>query len=543
MKKCSPKNEELKNVEALIKSQVVGKWFVKVPRTGTVSIILIIYRNHPKKSNLKCMSYQIFIRLVIARVPQFLVQILVKKKDHQVKNFVLFGKISNCWQDLDQNKNFKTMFKFFKNTLISFNSSTISLKKYLRFKTNKELLKCGDIEANPGPMDTGSTGKIITYNVRGIKEYSKLKRILNLCAKVLKSNPLTVINLQETHLDNNDRDRIKLLWRGGFNLSPGTNRSRGCMTLWSSTWNELEVSSDNQGRLCSTTLRKNGFTVSFINIYGPNDHNIQFFDGVFNEAVRLKDKYDDVVFICGDFNLVIDAASDSVSRSQSAQEIVSSELVGENMSALQMFDCYRAFTKVGGYTWNRGICYSRLDMIYASELLDHKIVDAKIDWSFDNSDHAMLEITYLIPNLRKKGPGLPRVDPSILERDHLKTEVMTRLTEQINQIPDSWNADNKWEFIKVSLRSIMWEIAGREKKVISIELESIKTQLNLLKVNKADLIKDGLLTGGLEIDIDNAIKSFEMQLEKNLTLEKVKNLLLEQRLNGSTKARSQINIF
>jgi hypothetical protein len=59
------------------------------------------------------------------------------------------------------------------------------------------LLMAGDVESNPGPDNskkvTNGTGKqnlmeVITFNCRGLKDYKKLKRILNTCANIINKN-------------------------------------------------------------------------------------------------------------------------------------------------------------------------------------------------------------------------------------------------------------------------------------------------------------------------------------------------------------------
>ena len=229
--------------------------------------------------------------------------------------------------------------------------------------------------------------------------------------------------------------------------------------------------------------------------------------------IEIKEKYDTLIFLCGDFNLVSDPKTDSIHRSQTAQECIVSNLVNENVRALQMIDCYRAMESKGGYTWNRGKCYSRLDMIFATDIIEHKIKETKVDWSFDNSDHALLEVIYTLPNSRKKGPGLPKVDATILVNEHIRIEVEQRLEESISQVPESWNPAEKWEFIKMSIRSVMWEIIAREKKVENIEVEALKAQVNSLKNNKATLSSDGKLTNVMEVQIEEDMRGLEEQLE------------------------------
>ena len=189
---------------------------------------------------------------------------------------VFIWKYTLRWHDCQNNKNNNKSCNFLYNFQI-----TKVTQKNLKAKSKRELLKCGDIESNPGPEAAGE-----------IKEYSKLKRVLNLCAKKVKSTRFTIVNLQETHLDKEDLNRVELLWRGGFSLSPGTNKSRGCITLWGSAWDEVESLTDNQGRISCSTLRNNTTTISIINIYAPNDHSVQFYEEVFTIVINVKEKYE-----------------------------------------------------------------------------------------------------------------------------------------------------------------------------------------------------------------------------------------------------------
>jgi len=197
------KNEDHNNVEALKKSTVVGKGFVKVPRRPTVSIvnktafyltiisilIIIISRNFGEERNAAT-----------------LVKIHQNLGEKSFSNKRCLGNFENRWQyfrfknvNRTEERKVTILFKFF------FKSKLKITKKKIRGK-NLLLIKCGDIELNPGPdiplqtNKTDSKGKILTYNVRGLKDYNKLKRILNSCSKLISLNRNTVINLQETHL-------------------------------------------------------------------------------------------------------------------------------------------------------------------------------------------------------------------------------------------------------------------------------------------------------------------------------------------------------
>lgn len=90
-----------------------------------------------------------------------------------------------------------------------------------QFKFDK-LLESGDIESNPGPKYHIVSVK--SYNVRGLKNKLKLKRVLNTCHKEISQNNGSIIFLQETHLEENDRVTLDMMWRHSYVSSPGTNR-------------------------------------------------------------------------------------------------------------------------------------------------------------------------------------------------------------------------------------------------------------------------------------------------------------------------------
>ena len=75
---------------------------------------------------------------------------------------------------------------------------------------------------------------------------------------------------------------------------------------------------------------------------------------------------------------------------------------------------------MGGFTWVRDKCGSRLDMIFSTKCDFVKLKSSCIDWTFDNSDHAMVYTELEIVEITKRGPGLPRVDASILDRSDVK---------------------------------------------------------------------------------------------------------------------------
>ena len=524
MKNRSLENEVSRNVGSSKKSTVVGKGFVNVSSRQSVSIVP------------KCFIFIVFFTILNSCLSTFTGKTgYASVSSEKYQNLGKYnkvcssdlGKFKSSWQYYySENVNKNKTKKFLEINNLVYYKSRLKYKrskKRKRSKTNWRLILSGDIELNPGPPGRGHneqndvTGKILTYNVRGMKEYAKAKRIFNTCAKIVRENRNAFINLQETHLDTSDLRRVEALWRGGFNLSPGTNRQRGCITLWDLSWDVIDKQSDNQGRFSATTLKKGECVITIMNVYAPNDHELDYFNKIFEKLIELRDKYDSIILLAGDFNLIIEEGLDSLNRNSSRQEIITVEYLKDSARALQLFDCYRNQFMTGGYTWNRGKCYSRLDMVFASDVLEQNIVSADIDWAFDQSDHAKLEIVFRLPGIRARGPGLPRINVELLEKEHIMVELENRLGELIVGCQPGWDPHMKWEFVKMGIRSIMWEIASREKKIENQETKALNEQINALKDGKAILSQKGELTSDIENQLNLDLTELEDQLKTYLS--------------------------
>jgi len=378
------------------------------------------------------------------------------------------------------------------------------------------IILSGDVETNPGPVRDARKGEerlvIKSYNIRGLKDFFKLKRTLNKCAGNIKANSNTVYNLQESHLEMVDKNKVNLMWRGNFSLSPGGNKSRGCLTLYDSSWEVLNEVVDSNGRYTIVTLKKAMGTFTIVNLYAPNENSLEFFEDVFTQSIRIKDNYDSDLIISGDFNLVINKEADSIERLQTSNEKIVSDFVSGSMAALGLKDCYRHVNQVRGYTWSRGNCLSRLDMIFASSTMVSHIDYCNIDWAFEKSDHALLECAFKYKSARVRGPGLPKLDTEIIKNQSCILHIKSRLREALEEIPTDWNPHKVWEYIKVMLRSFAWEEAGIQKITKNKEEEALASQINRLQSNKSILASRGRLDECLVID--QCIKELEESLKE-----------------------------
>jgi len=125
--------------------------------------------------------------------------------------------------------------------------------------------------------------------------------------------------------------------------------------------------------------------------------------------------YPDSLFIlAGDFNLVM-SNTDAVNRGSSQAELQVRTFLKRNLDRLDLIDAHRIKHQIGGFTWKRGLCMSRLDMVFMTKDLSSKILNTEIDWTFDDSDHGALSVTLAAPDTLERGLGLTTVDSSVLD--------------------------------------------------------------------------------------------------------------------------------
>jgi len=295
MKKCSNSINQECNKGEVFEYSVVTETFVRVEGAGSVSV---------KKQECILNSKNYIFKFVVKAKK------VISKHARQTHKFpqklVIFkaamcGEKTKLRQYLQNNKLvFKTNRKPKKNTItLKCLEKTTSETKYeirksvitkdksfgKRFcqsifqerhiethNSAYKILLSGDVELNPGPDrdreadKNGESGisssrnasndlEVITYNCRGLKEYRKLKRVLNSSANIIKCKPLSIIFLQETHLDCNASKKINIMWRGNYALSPGEGGSRGCITLFEDRWQVDEKYESGDGRMILIAMR------------------------------------------------------------------------------------------------------------------------------------------------------------------------------------------------------------------------------------------------------------------------------------------------
>jgi exonuclease III len=319
----------------------------------------------------------------------------------------------------------------------------------------------------------------MTYNCNGLGDPKKLKRLL------LKVNVLVnkgcIVFLQETHIV--DTKYLEMIWKHGFLSNCVKTNSAGVIILYNKQYDLVHKYADHEGRQLIAVLGNDERKFIVVNAYFPNDHKqgVTFAEQMYTKVLEVQAEYPDHITLCaGDMNVCL-SSNDSLNRIGSQNENLLSDVIRNNNKVAQLSDAYRSVHAEEGYTWKRGIIYSRLDYIFVSNSIVSKISGASIDWAFESSDHASVKIDFTFEEEPVRGPGIVKVNTKILDDPAVVLQIGTAIEEMMSQTDDSWNPHARLEFLKVAIRSVFSLKVSEMRKVVNEEIRETEEELNQME--------------------------------------------------------------
>ena len=258
---------------------------------------------------------------------------------------------------------------------------------------------------------------IISLNVNGLSESSKHDGLL----QWLHSLPVSVdvVSLQETHCVSDVECHS---WfsssRLSFVLSPGTSRSGGCIILYRPVLQLVNSWCEVPGRslLCEFLFYDAIFRV--LCLYAPNRNPAP--DNFFNSISDAVDPSIPTV-LCGDLNTVFDHTLDRFGSSCDDTSRESTSALTRLFGSCCVVDVWRYLhPNPTSFTWNRsdGQPASCIDLVgcpypWVSAASSCDIVPCSF------SDHCAVLFSFSIPDVIPPGPGLWKLNVSILQDANL----------------------------------------------------------------------------------------------------------------------------
>ena len=289
---------------------------------------------------------------------------------------------------------------------------------------------------------------ILTLNVNGLRDNAKRAGFLR-WLRALPSVP-DVVCLQETHCTSLAEGQTWFL-SSGFecSVSPGTARSAGCIVLFRPPLSLEASRTDSDGRFLRLDFSFRTIRLRVACIYAPNRNPER--DNFFAQVTDNLDPGTPTI-LAGDFNTVFNRSLDRCGSVVVDTSRESSAALARLFKEVCCEDIWRYLhPSSSGFTWSRadGSLSSRIDLIgcpfaWVPSVSACDIVPCPF------SDHCALAFSVSVPDVIPHGPGLWKLNVSILEE-----------REYFDIISDFWA---QWKHRKAVYSSLAkWWEDGKSK--------------------------------------------------------------------------------
>ena len=378
-----------------------------------------------------------------------------------------------------------------------------------------------NVEKNPGEKSAKPDLEVVTYNCNGLANQTKLKRVLLKSAEVV--NRGGIVFLQETHVV--DTGYVEILWKHKFLSNCVRTNSAGVMILYGSKYELVKHNECKEGRSIVAAIKSQEISLILVNAYFPNDH-VQgklFAEKLYDKLWEMQNELPEFLTILGgDFNTCI-SDSDFLNRNRTSNELILAEVIKKSNKETRIYDAFRMTHSEDGFTWKRGNTYSRLDYLFVSEVMIPKITEAKIDWAFDKSDHAAVIIKFKVLDEPVKGPGIIKVNVTVLEDPVIAKEVEVEIKEMMSQSLTHWDPHTRLEFLKTVIRSVMATKSAEVKNELRETIKERSEALNYIEGLKVKLVKNEQIDTDRKAERQNILDSTLASLREQIN--KLRNTL------------------
>ena len=254
---------------------------------------------------------------------------------------------------------------------------------------------------------------VVSINCNGLRDQQKRSGFLQWLRGL--SCSVDVVCVQEAHCISSVECESWFRSSGFLSVvSPGSNKSCGCLVLFRPVLSLVHSWTDDDGRFlqCEFCLRDKSFRV--VSLYAPNRNPArdQFFDFVSSSVDPSVP-----TLLCGDFNVVFDRALDRVGSSSSDSSRESTAALVRLFDSCCVIDTWRYLHPSSHcFTWSRsdGSMSSRIDFVgcpfvWVASVSSCDIVPCPF------SDHCAVLFSVSVPDVVPPGPGLWKLNVSVLE--------------------------------------------------------------------------------------------------------------------------------
>lgn len=295
----------------------------------------------------------------------------------------------------------------------------------------------------------GLNNKILTYNVNGIRDYDKRKRVFN----HLHHLDANIIFLQETHSDKKTEKLWKSEWGSSILFSHGESNARGVAILFSkkSKYKIIKTAKDTEGRVLAVAVEVNNRQYTFATFYAPNVDDPSFFEKAFGLVNSLQI---DLQIVGGDFNTVLDLQLD-LKGDKGYSNPKTRAFINEYLLDTELSDIWREQHKEefrSSFIRKKPtLLLERIDFLLVSKSLRQNVVFSDILPSY-LSDHAIPVIDIYFSTM-KPNKGYWKFNNSLLEDETFCSQIVDSILETLINMKDL-PITQKWDMLKLAFRDV-----------------------------------------------------------------------------------------
>ena len=187
---------------------------------------------------------------------------------------------------------------------------------------------------------------IITCNVQGLGEVVKRRQFF----QYFKQKEAHIVMIQETHAVRKKHKIWKSEWGNEIIFSDGESNARGVAILFNvkGEYEIQNVMKDRHGRYMIVNIKLNGENYCFINVYAPNEDDVEFFTTLFQQISEIDS---DHLMMGGDFNKVLNLEVDK--KGGKRTETKSSQVINAFLETEWCYVWRATHSDQFQFTWRR----------------------------------------------------------------------------------------------------------------------------------------------------------------------------------------------
>ena len=330
---------------------------------------------------------------------------------------------------------------------------------------------------------------IITLNTNGLRGSDKRLGLLQ-WLQALSVVP-DVVCLQEVHCVSDVECQSWFRSSGYLSVvSPGSNKSCGCIILYRPVLSFVKSWLDDDGRLLQCEFVYCGKSFRVVSLYAPNRNPARH--DFFERVPSLVDPSVPTV-VCGDFNAVFDRSLDRFGSDTADTSRESSVALSHLFESCCCVDIWRYLHPSSScFTWSSsdGTLASRIDLVgcpyvWVSSVSSCDVIPCPF------SDHCAVLFCVSVPDVVAPGPGLWKLNTSVLEDEGY-----------VSAVTNFWSGWRNMKGLYPSLAK-WWEEGKSRVKALTIrhccQRSAVSSQRRELLSNLAAHLKSKVDEGFLSI--------------------------------------------